>query len=168
MKAAFAVSEEGLEALVESRFGRSPRFTIVDLESGEHETIQGPGAAATGGAGVATAQALANRGVEAVVAGNLGPNACAVLQAAGIDCYQAAGRTVAQTVELLRQGQLTATGSPTVPGHFGLRSGGLPTRGLPTRGLPTEGLPTGGVSGGGQGGGARGGGQRGGRRGGLA
>jgi predicted Fe-Mo cluster-binding NifX family protein len=121
VRVAFAVNDEGLEAPVEMRFGRSPRFTIVELESGEYETIQGPGLAASGGAGVTAAQALSNRGVDAVVAGNLGPNACAVLQAAGIKCYQCAGCSVADSLKLLKQGELPEAGSPKVPGHFGLR-----------------------------------------------
>jgi predicted Fe-Mo cluster-binding NifX family protein len=124
MRAAFAVGRAGLDAQVEDRFGRAEMFTVVDLDSGENETIAGPGISASGGAGVATAQALAGRGVEAVVAGNFGPNAVAVLQASGIKCYQCAGRSVAETVELIRQGRLDAADRPTVPGHHGLRQTG--------------------------------------------
>jgi len=129
MKVAFAVNEPGPDATVEYRFGRAPMFTIIDLDSGQHEVIDGPGVGAAGGAGVATAQALAQRGVTAVVAGNLGPNASAVLQASGIECYSAGGMTVSEAAKMLQEGQLQKTSGPTVAGHFGLRPGSQPGQG---------------------------------------
>jgi predicted Fe-Mo cluster-binding NifX family protein len=122
VKAAFAVDGPGPDALVQDRFGRAAMFTILDLESGQEEVINGPGVGAGGGAGVATAQALAERGVSAVVAGNLGPNAAAVLRASGILCYAAHGMTVSEAARLLQQGCLEKADGPTVSGHFGLSS----------------------------------------------
>ena len=84
MRIAVSASGPTLDAEVDPRFGRCRYFIIVDPENMEFDTVENSGALAGGGAGIATAQMIASKGVEAVLTGNCGPNAFQVLSAAGI------------------------------------------------------------------------------------
>jgi predicted Fe-Mo cluster-binding NifX family protein len=104
MKIAVSSSGKTLESVVDERFGRAPYFLII--EDDEVEAIENPNLSAGGGVGVQTSQMLADKGVDAVIAGNFGPKAFQVLQAAGIKAYSASGKKVSEAVELLNQGKL--------------------------------------------------------------
>jgi len=119
MKIAVAASGDTLDAQVDPRFGRCAWFVIVDSDTMEFEAVQNPGAMAGGGAGIQAAQVVASTGAQAVVAGNMGPNAHQALSAAGIQILPFAGGTVRQAVEAVKSGTLTAASAPTVPLHFG-------------------------------------------------
>ena len=84
MRIAVSTSEPTLDAEVDPRFGRCRYFIIVDTDSMEFETVENSGALAGGGAGIATAQVIVDKGIEAVLTGNCGPNAFQVLSAAEI------------------------------------------------------------------------------------
>ena len=75
MKIGVTSTGEDLHANVDQRFGRCKYFLIVDAESMEFEVLSNENAMAFGGAGIQTAQTIANKGVEAFVTGNVGPNA---------------------------------------------------------------------------------------------
>ena len=81
-----AVTAQGadLDSAVDPRFGRCRNFVIVDSDSDGFEAFSNEGVMASGGAGTQSAQLLANKGVGAVVTGNVGPNAARALEAAGI------------------------------------------------------------------------------------
>ena len=120
MKIAVAASGNTLDAQVDPRFGRCAWFVIVDSETMQFEAVQNPGAMAGGGAGIEAAQLVASRGAQAVVAGNMGPNAHQALTAAGIQILPFMGGAVRQAVEAVKAGKLTAATAPTVPLHFGM------------------------------------------------
>ena len=84
--AKIAVSSTGdnLDAQVDPRFGRCAYFIFVDTDTLKYEAVQNPNVSAASGAGIQTAQLVANKEVEAVLTGNVGPNAFQTLQAAGI------------------------------------------------------------------------------------
>jgi hypothetical protein len=65
-----------------------------------------------------------NQGAEAVLSGNLGPNAFDVLQAANVPGFLVSGGTVRQAVEAYKAGQLQPMGGPNVGAHAGMRVGG--------------------------------------------
>lgn len=89
---AISVLENKPDSNLDPTFGRAGAFVIVDSDSGKiTETINNPNVNAAGGAGYATAQLLANKGVKAVITGSLGPNAYNVLNTAGIKAYYNSG-----------------------------------------------------------------------------
>ncbi|HHW54936.1 MAG: NifB/NifX family molybdenum-iron cluster-binding protein [bacterium] len=110
MKVAVTAQGPGLEAEVDSRFGRCTYFVIKEMVTGEVETVANePG---TSGAGIEAAQLLARAGVEAVITGHLGPKAGRALAAAGIAAYQHTGGTVAGAFAALEAGELAPIGNP--------------------------------------------------------
>lgn len=104
MKIAVSSSGKTRADNVDERFGRAPYFLIIDGDL--VEVVENPNLSAGGGVGVQTAQMIADRGVEAVIAGNFGPKAFQVLEAAGIKAYSVSGKKVSEAVELLNQGKL--------------------------------------------------------------
>jgi predicted Fe-Mo cluster-binding NifX family protein len=126
------VSSRGphLEDEVSPIFGRSPYFLLVDSETMVAQDMLNPAVSASGGAGVQSSQMLVRQGVEAVIGGNVGPNAMAVFTAAGIPVYHAAGRTVQQAVEALRDSVLERLDGPTVAKDHGKSGGTFAGRGM--------------------------------------
>ena len=122
MRLAICSQGEDLASPVDLRFGRCPYFVIVDTGGGEIiKSMPNSGAFASGGAGSLTTRLLLSEKVDAVVVGNVGPNAATALQAAGIDVYGGITGTVKDTLELFRQGKLTPITGATVDSHFGSR-----------------------------------------------
>lgn len=77
----------GLEDIVSSVFGRAQSFTIVEVEGEEIKDVKtytNPAANAFRGAGIQAAQFVAEKNVNVVIAGNIGPNALTALQQSGI------------------------------------------------------------------------------------
>ena len=122
MKVAISVNENSLDAEVDPRFGRCAYLIVVDTESLE---LIGGGknefASAPGGAGTQTSQWVAELGVEAVLTGNIGPNAWNILRAAKIKTYTGAAGTVRQAIQNFLEGKLQETGGATAPPHSGMR-----------------------------------------------
>ena len=123
MRIAVSASEPTLDAEVDPRFGRCRYFIIVDPENMEFESIENSGAQVGGGAGIATAQMIADKGIEAILTGNCGPNAFQVLSAAGIQVITGVSGKVRDTVQGYKAGNLQPASQPNVPGHFGMGSG---------------------------------------------
>lgn len=84
MKMAITATGTGLDAAVDPRFGRCACFVLVDRDSGAVETVANPFQDAAGGAGTQTAQWVVNQGVDAVLTGQCGPKATAVIEDAGV------------------------------------------------------------------------------------
>ncbi len=109
MRIAVSTTSGGLDDRVSEVFGRAVSFTIVDVEDGEIknvEVVRNDFAVRGGGAGIAVSQFLADKGVEVVLTGNVGPNALSVLQSAGIKVYRAGGMKVKEAVEKFLKGEL--------------------------------------------------------------
>lgn len=128
MKIAVATTKGGLDDTVSPVMGRCLTFTLVEVEGEEikkTEVVKNDFAAATGGAGVQAAQFVANQKVEAVIAGNFGPNAFGILDQAGVKVVQAQG-TVRDMVMKYAKGELEPLDSSTAPlfGGMGGRGGG--------------------------------------------
>ena len=124
MKIAITSQGDNLEASVDPRFGRCAYFVIIDPETEEIEAVLNPAADAMGGAGPQAAQTISDKGAEAVITGNVGPNAFQTLKAANIKVYQGASGTVKETLAKYKSGGLKEFSNSSVPGHFGLRPGG--------------------------------------------
>jgi predicted Fe-Mo cluster-binding NifX family protein len=132
MKIAISSMGRDLGAQVDLRFGRCQYFALVDPDTMEFEMIDNPGIGAMGGAGVQAAQSVAQKGVSALITGNLGPNAASALSAAGIRVCLVSGGTVRQVTEDFKAGNLKEVSGPTVPSHSGMagRSGSGGGRGM--------------------------------------
>jgi predicted Fe-Mo cluster-binding NifX family protein len=123
MKIAISASGKTLEGMIDPRFGRCQYFIFADPDTLQFEAIDNPGLMASGGAGIATAQAIASRGAEAVITGNCGPNAYQVLSAAGIKTVTGATGIVKDAIQDYKTGKYQASSQPNVPGHFGMGRG---------------------------------------------
>lgn len=123
MKVAVTANGSGLEARFVPVFGRSPGFVIVDTETMAAEAVANDAAGASGGAGIQAAQLVADSGAAAVITGNVGPNAFAVLASAGISVYTYSGDTVRDAVEAFKADRLPAAAAPTGPAHAGMGFG---------------------------------------------
>ncbi len=123
MKIAVSATGTDLAAQVDPRFGRSKHFIIFDPETLQHEAVDNAGAAAGGGAGIATAQMIVDKGVRAVLTGDCGPNAYQVLSAAGVQVVTNVTGTIREAVEAYKAGKLLATSKPSVDAHHGLQKG---------------------------------------------
>jgi len=130
MKVAVSATEGNLDAQIDPRFGRCQYFVIVDTDSMEYEAVSNASAMASGGAGIQAAQNVAKMGVEAVITGNVGPNAFQTLSASGIKIVTGASGIVRDAVERFGKGELGETTSPTVGGHFGMGGGRGGGRGM--------------------------------------
>ena len=120
MKVAISAQSCDIESLVDPRFGRARWFIIADTETGlwkAHDNTANVNA--SGGAGVQAGSTVASEGAEAVITGNVGPNAHKVLAAANIAIYQTGnGISVSDALAALKSGELVAVEAPTVSGHW--------------------------------------------------
>jgi predicted Fe-Mo cluster-binding NifX family protein len=119
MKIAISATGKDLHCQVDPRFGRCQYFILIDPESMEFEALENAGSMASGGAGVQAAQLVAQKGANALITGNLGPNAASALSASGIKVYLVPGGTVRDVIEGYRAGKLQEASGATVPPHFG-------------------------------------------------
>jgi len=95
------------------------------------QTFANPAVGLSGGAGIRAAQFAMDQGAQAVLTSNVGPNAMAVFQAAGVPVYPVWEGTVRQAVEAFQQGKLETINEATTPvdtGKMGA-TGSLPPSG---------------------------------------
>ncbi len=120
MKICITAQGDNLDSMVDSRFGRCRYFIVVDSDTLEFEAIQNPNTETTGGAGILSAQLIAEKQVKAVLSGNIGPNAFQTLQAAGIEIITGVSEKVKEVIEQYKQGKLKATQDSSVKAKFGM------------------------------------------------
>lgn len=120
MKICVTAQGKDLNARVDPRFGRCPYFIIVDPQTLEFEAIENSSVAAGSGAGIQSGQLMANKAVEVLLAGNIGPNAFTTLQAAGIRVITGVTGTVQDAVLRFNKGEFKEVSGPTVASKFGI------------------------------------------------
>ncbi|MCM8900251.1 NifB/NifX family molybdenum-iron cluster-binding protein [Caldicoprobacter algeriensis] len=118
MKVCVTATGNSVESPLDPRFGRAAFFVLVDTDSMEFECIRNDAAFTGGGAGVTASQLMVDKGVDAVVTGNIGPNAMNVLKAVGIGVYRGVNGSVKENVERLKKGLLDKI-EDSVPPHYG-------------------------------------------------
>jgi predicted Fe-Mo cluster-binding NifX family protein len=119
VKVALTTSGDNLNAPLDSRFGRAPKFLIYDLETKIFEIIDNEqNLNAAQGAGIQSAQNIARLGVKALVTGHCGPKAFRVLEAAGINIFNTSAANVKEALELYIAGKLSEAKSSDVEGHW--------------------------------------------------
>jgi len=124
MKIAVSSSGQTLDDSVDARFGRCAYFLVIDPDTLEFEPIQNPNIALGHGAGIQSAQLLANKGVTVVLTGNCGPNAFQTFAAAGIQVITGVAGQVREAVRMYKSGAMAGASGPNVQGHFGTGVGG--------------------------------------------
>jgi predicted Fe-Mo cluster-binding NifX family protein len=129
MRVVVSAQGDTLDAPASPVFGRCPTYVFVDSETMEFEAVPNPAMNQGEGAGIQAAQFVLNRGAEALLTGNLGPNAFAVLQAAGVPGYLVPEGTVRQAVEALNVGKLRPLGDANVAAKAGAAGGVVPGTG---------------------------------------
>lgn len=98
-----AISSQGKEDIdqVSEVFGRCPYFIVFDINSGIAENrivMENTSMNQAGAAGTATAQMMAEKDINFVIAGTIGPRAIEVLAQFDIQTLKASG-TISQAIE---------------------------------------------------------------------
>lgn len=117
MKVAISASGSEKDALVDKRFARCPYFIIVDTDKMDFQTMENEHKAKSHGVGPQVVQTLSETDVDAVIAGNVGPNGYRTLNAADIKVYKGSGK-VSEVVEMFKEGELEELEDQTVQGHW--------------------------------------------------
>ncbi|MDD5622941.1 MAG: NifB/NifX family molybdenum-iron cluster-binding protein [Actinomycetota bacterium] len=120
MKVAITSSGPTLQSNVDPRFGRCPYYIIYETEDGSFKAVENKSSLAAGGAGIQAGQNISDMKVEAVVTGNVGPNAFRVLSAASIKIYSGATGSVKDAIDKFKNGEYKETAGPDVESHFGM------------------------------------------------
>jgi predicted Fe-Mo cluster-binding NifX family protein len=122
MKVCLSSNGNSSDSIMDPRFGRAAYFAIADTETMMFEIIENSAAASGGGAGITSGQLMVDKGVKAVITGNVGPNAMNVLKAAGIDIYKGAAVSLKENLEKFKKGFLDKIDT-NVPEHYGMQGG---------------------------------------------
>jgi len=120
MKIAITASGESLNSPVDRVFGRARFFVITDPEKTSVEVLENSqNVNAAQGAGIQAARQVANKSVDVVLTGNVGPNAFRALDAVPIKVYQFESDvlTVHDAVTAWKDGRLQEVKAPTAKGH---------------------------------------------------
>ena len=108
MKICITSSGDNLDSLIDARFGRCLYFIFVDSDNPTHvDVVPNEGVEAMRGAGVQSAQVVVDQRAEAVITGNVGPNAFGVLMSSGVKIYQGlSGMKVREELDLFNKNKL--------------------------------------------------------------
>ncbi|MBN1974720.1 MAG: NifB/NifX family molybdenum-iron cluster-binding protein [Sedimentisphaerales bacterium] len=119
MKIAITAQEKDFSSQIDLRFGRAKWIIVFNTETGDSEAHNNEvNLNAAQGAGIQTGSNIANLGVDAVITGNVGPNAFKTLSAAGVKIFLAEKQTVAEAVESFKTGKLKEVDNANVEGHW--------------------------------------------------
>ena len=119
MKIAITAQDKELSSEVDLRFGRAKWLIVLDTETGDYEARDNIlNLNAVQGAGIQTGRNIANLGVEAVITGNVGPNAFKTLNAANVKIFLSETQTVKDAVASFKAGELEQVKQANVEGHW--------------------------------------------------
>ena len=121
MKIAVSAQGGSLKDPVDPRFGRCQYFVVYDSDTGSITSMANSSGQASGGAGVQAAQFIVDKGIGAVLVGNVGPNAFKILNAAGIMVYAGINGNVENSLALFKENKLNLMSDPNVSSHAGMR-----------------------------------------------
>jgi predicted Fe-Mo cluster-binding NifX family protein len=126
MKIAVTSTDNHLKASVDLRFGRCPFYVIFETEDNKiknHEFVENTAIEQMRGAGITAAQLVANKGVNVVITGNIGPRAFDALTSSGIKIVSGVSGNIKEVTEKYLRGELEETRGPR-PGFGRGRRGG--------------------------------------------
>ena len=119
MKIGVSSTGKDLDAQVDPRFGRCSYFLVVNTETMSFKSISNESAMSSGGAGIQAAQTVAKARVNAIITGNVGPNAFQTLSAAGIKAFTGVTGSVKEAIEKYKNGELKESTTANVGSHYG-------------------------------------------------
>lgn len=119
MKIAVSSLGRTLEEPMDKRFGRAAYFLVVETDTLAFSVVDNAAQANSGGAGIAAAQTVIDCGVEAIITGQVGPNALEVLNSTDITLYQGISGTVHENIVAFNQKKLIPIVS-SGPAHAGM------------------------------------------------
>jgi len=108
MKIAVSSIGKDIESNVSDVFARCPYFIIVEIKDGKidkTEIVENESVNQMGGAGISVAQLMAEKDVNTVITGNVGPRAFEVLKQFNIEIYRGEGK-VKESIEKFIEGKL--------------------------------------------------------------
>jgi predicted Fe-Mo cluster-binding NifX family protein len=109
MKIAVATDEDkGLEAVLSQHFGRCPYYVVVDIDEGEIKgvkTVQNPFYGSHGQPGEVPTF-IKNLGVQAIIAGGMGPRAIDFFEQFGIQAVTGVSGMVKEVVRAFVDGEI--------------------------------------------------------------
>jgi len=108
MKIAVSSTGKNIESKVSDIFARCPYFIIAEIKDqkiDKTEIIENKSTDQMSGAGISAAQLMAEKNVNAVITGNVGPRAFDVLKQFNIEIYRGEGK-VKEAVEKFIEGKL--------------------------------------------------------------
>ncbi|MDD4990480.1 MAG: NifB/NifX family molybdenum-iron cluster-binding protein [Candidatus Pacebacteria bacterium] len=94
MKIAASSTGKNIEDNVSDVFGRCPYFIIAEIKDDKiekTEAVKNEGTDQMSGAGMSAAQLMAEKNINVVITGNVGPRALDVLKQFNIEIYSASG-----------------------------------------------------------------------------
>jgi predicted Fe-Mo cluster-binding NifX family protein len=121
MKIAVTSYGEELNSKTDLSFGRAKWFVVIDLDEGTFQAHSNKqNVDAPQGAGIQAAQNIANLEVDAVLTGNVGPNAFRTLNAASVKIYifDKGIETVEEALTEWKAGRLQEVTDATIEGHW--------------------------------------------------
>ena len=130
MKIGISATGKTLDAEVDPRFGRCQYFIIADIDTDDFEAVDNSSATAAGGAGISAAQMVVQKGVEAVLTGNCGPNAHQVFSSAGVKVITGVSGKVKDAIAEYKLGTYSVAQQANVPDHYGMGGGSSIGRGM--------------------------------------
>lgn len=119
MKIGISSTGNGMDSMLDARFGRCSCFVIVDTDTNESRYIDNAARTASGGAGISAAQEMINNDVEAVITGNMGPNAFNVMNNTDIKVYRCGTVPIKTAVQLFKDAKLQQI-VESGPAHAGM------------------------------------------------
>lgn len=107
MNIVIPISENIENATICLSFGRAPYFLMINTQTGEKNRFQNTAASSAGGAGIAAAQSIVDKGAQAVLVPRCGENAAKVLLAANIKLFKTVGESVLENIDAFSAGRLS-------------------------------------------------------------
>ncbi len=122
MKIAVCAKTEGMESVVDDRFGRAEYYVIFDTNKLVGETVENSAKGEPAGAGGSAVRLLSNHNVEVILVPELGPKAVDAVNGFEMKAYRYADRkTVRETIAAYQAGGLQQIETSTTRSKSGLR-----------------------------------------------
>lgn len=113
MKVIVPTNEKKLDTEIAQGFGMAKYYLLVDSETKDFKALKNPKRGDSAGLGITAAQLVADKGVKAVIAINLGPKAFPILRREEVKIYTAEpGMSAEKAVELFEKGELEEMEGP--------------------------------------------------------
>ena len=119
MRIAVTTQGNDLGSPIDSRFGRAPKFLVVDTETMRFDVIANTQSLDLAqGAGIQSAQNVLVHKPDVVLTGNCGPKAFRVLKAAGVKVVVGVKGRIADAIHDYMDGKYAEATEANVEGHW--------------------------------------------------